>query len=112
MVLSFLGETINIMTLGGLALAVGILVMTPRLRSKTLSGIRRGHTQREPSWKRGANRGSRSGIHALYLHRVLADVLLRVWPAISLFLSPKLFVRHAGVIYLVRTLVPRCDVTC
>jgi len=46
-VLSAIGETINIMTLGGLALAVGILVTMPPLRSRTLieigSWTRQGH---------------------------------------------------------------------
>src|SRR5258708_15462978 len=48
MILSFLGETINIMTLGGLALAVGILVDDATV---TIENIERyfeeGHTQRD-----------------------------------------------------------------
>ena len=36
--LSWLGETLNVMTLGGLALAVGISLMTVLSRSKTLTG--------------------------------------------------------------------------
>jgi len=57
MTLSFLGETINIMTLGGLALAVGILVDAPRLRSKTSSGIsKKACPARCHPGRRGANR--------------------------------------------------------
>src|SRR5260370_482470 len=48
MILSFLGETINIMTLGGLALAVGILVDDATV---TIENIERyfeeGHAQRD-----------------------------------------------------------------
>jgi len=51
MILSFLGETINIMTLGGLALAVGILVDDATV---TIENIERyfeeGHAQRDASW--------------------------------------------------------------
>src|SRR6201981_1189456 len=49
MILSFLGETINVMTLGGLALAVGILVDDATV---TIANIERyfaeGHVQRDP----------------------------------------------------------------
>ncbi len=77
MVLSFLHETINIMTLGGLALAVGILVDDATVddrKHQALSGGRarpaHGH-----SGRRGADRRSRAGLHALHLHRVPAHVL-------------------------------------
>ena len=75
-VLSALGETINIMTLGGLALAVGILVddatvddrkYPPKYRSG--QGNHPGHSGRCV-----ANRGAGAGFHAFDLHRFRADV--------------------------------------
>src|SRR6266404_6218680 len=48
MILSFLGETINIMTLGGLALAVGILVDDATDRSENIARyFEEGHAQRD-----------------------------------------------------------------
>src|SRR5258707_5922288 len=48
MILSFLGEPINIMTFGGLALAVGILVDDATVPNETLERyFEEGHTQRD-----------------------------------------------------------------
>ena len=76
-VLSFLHETINIMTLGGLALAVGILVDDATVDNRKHrpqpgpgQGARAGHPGR-----RRADRRSRAGLHAVHLHRVPAHVL-------------------------------------
>src|SRR4029077_15027801 len=82
-VLSALGETINIMTLGGLALAVGILVddATVALRNITQNahGGDREHQPesrpgqrtraRNPGWC-AADRGADLRIHAVDLHRL------------------------------------------
>ncbi len=77
MVLSFLHQTINIMTLGGLALAVGILVDDATV---TIENIERfmeeGHASacRHPG-RRGADCHTGAGFDPLDLHRVPADVL-------------------------------------
>ena len=74
--LSALGETINIMTLGGLALAVGILVDDATVEIENINrnlahgqGNRAGHS----GW-RAADCRSRVCVHAMYLHRVHPDV--------------------------------------
>ncbi len=76
-VLSFLHETINIMTLGGLALAVGILVDDATVEIENVNrnldegqGMRAGD-----SGRRLADRRSRPGFHALHLYCFPADVL-------------------------------------
>ena len=77
--LSALGETINVMTLGGLALAVGILVddATVTHRKHQLpSGAGQGSRAGDPG-RRAADRGSRLRHAALHLHRVRADVPAR-----------------------------------
>ena len=75
--LSFLGETINIMTLGGLALAVGILVDDATVTIENIERyleegreLRDGHPRR-----RGPDRGPRARLDPLHLHRVPAHVL-------------------------------------
>ena len=76
MVLSFLGQTINIMTLGGLALAVGILVDDATVTIENMERyLEEGHgsARRHPE-RRLADRGSGAGLHAVHLHRVRADV--------------------------------------
>jgi len=70
--LSLLGETINVMTLGGLALAVGILVddatghhREHQLASRAGQGDRARHSRR-----RAADRGAGDRVAALHLHRL------------------------------------------
>jgi multidrug efflux pump subunit AcrB len=80
-VLSFLGETINIMTLGGLALAVGMLVDDATVENRehqSESGSGQGDQAGDPR-RRVANRRSCPGIHAQHLHRVPANVFF--WAA-------------------------------
>jgi len=78
LMLSALGETINIMTLGGLALAVGILGQCHRRHRKhqSLSGTgragRAGH-----SGRRRADRPANPGLDLRHLHCVCTDVLPR-----------------------------------
>ncbi len=74
--LSLAGETLNIMTLGGLALAVGILVDDATVTIENINwhlehgkDVRHRHPRR-----RGADRGARLRLAALHLHRVRADV--------------------------------------
>jgi multidrug efflux pump subunit AcrB len=76
-VLSFLHQTINIMTLGGLALAVGILVDDATV---TIENIER-HLEegaelhdRHPGWC-GADCRPCSGFDVVHLYRLFADVL-------------------------------------
>ena len=74
--LSALGETINIMTLGGLALAVGILVDDATV---TIENIERNFEEGKDlhegdSGRRGADRGAGAGFDAVHLHRVHPDV--------------------------------------
>ena len=76
-VLSALGETINIMTLGGLALAVGILVDDATVEIENINrNIARGQGDRTgDSGRRAADRGPGLRFDAGHLHRVRADVL-------------------------------------
>ena len=73
-VLSALGETINIMTLGGLALAVGILVddATVEIENINRNIARRQGDSKGDSGRRAADRGSGICFHAGHLHRVCA----------------------------------------
>ena len=75
-VLGLLGETINIMTLGGLALAVGILVDDATVTIENIERyLEEGHgAARGDSGRRGANFCAGAGVYALYLHCVSADV--------------------------------------
>ena len=74
--LSALGETINIMTLGGLALAVGILVDDATV---TIENINyhleqgQGRGDRDPG-RSASDRPAGAGLDAVDLHRVRADV--------------------------------------
>ncbi len=76
-ILGCLGQTINIMTLGGLALAVGILVDDATV---TIENIERYLEEGQPAQRRHprrrrADRRSRPRLHPLHLHRLPADVL-------------------------------------
>ena len=76
-VLWMLHETINIMTLGGLALAVGILVDDATVTIENIERyIERGMPLEAGDLRRrGADLGARAGFDAVHLHRVPADVL-------------------------------------
>ena len=82
------GQTLNIMTLGGLALAVGILVDDATVTIENINwhlehgkDVRTRHHGRRPP-----DRAARLCRAALHLHRLRADVLAcRAWPAISSF---------------------------
>ncbi len=100
-ILGLLGETINIMTLGGLALAVGILVDDATV---TIENIERyleegPRAARRHPRRRGADLRSRAGLHALHLHRVPADVLPVGRGALSVrSAGGGRRLRHAGVL--------------
>ena len=76
MVLSFIGQTINIMTLGGLALAVGILVDDATVTIENMERyLEEGYSLRDAILQRRvADRGAGAGLHAVHLYRVRADV--------------------------------------
>ena len=76
-VLSAMQQTINIMTLGGLALAVGILVDDATVTIENIERyLEEGHDLHfRHSRGRGADRGSGAGFDALHLHRLSSDVL-------------------------------------
>ena len=82
--LSALGETLNIMTLGGLALAVGILVDDATVTIENINWhLEQGKDveHRDPR-RRRADRDAGLRLAALHLHRVRADVLpARAWRA-------------------------------
>ncbi len=104
MVLSFLGQTINIMTLGGLALAVGILVDDATV---TIENIERymeeGHRQRDAILDGAAQIAVPALVSTLsHLHRLRADVPAQRRRALSLHAAGgggRL--RHARLLYLV-----------
>ena len=75
-VLGALGETINIMTLGGLALAVGILVDDATVAIENINrNIAEGKEIVQCRFgRRRADRCARPGFHAFDLHRVRTDV--------------------------------------
>ena len=108
-VLSVLGETINVMTLGGLALAVGILVDDATVTIENINYHLEMGKEVEPGdhgW-RAPDRGARHGVAAVHLHCVRADV----WPGWRGRLSVPAAgrgggVRHDGSYVLSRTLVP------
>src|SRR5271167_4495797 len=92
-VLSAIGETINIMTLGGLALAVGILVDDATVRSKTYIATARRNPRR--TWMKLSSTARRKSQHlpssplwrsALCLLRCSCSP---AWHGISLCRSPK-----------------------
>ena len=75
-VLSALGETINVMTLGGLALAVGILVDDATVTIENINWhLEQGKdvAHRDPG-RRPADRDAGLRVAAVHLHRVRADV--------------------------------------
>ena len=83
--LSALGETLNIMTLGGLALAVGILVDDATVEIENIERnlamgkeMRTGH-----SGRRTADRGASVCLDALHLHRIRSHVLPQRGGALS-----------------------------
>ena len=70
------GETINVMTLGGLALAVGILVDDATVTIENINyhlGAGQGHRDRDHG-RRAADRRSGDGFSLVHLHRFRADV--------------------------------------
>ncbi len=99
--LSLLGETINIMTLGGLALAVGILVddATVAIEShQHASGKRRGRRGSDPQ-RCPRDRRAGAGCDALHLHRLRADVLPERRRALSLRAAGRSdLLRHARLL--------------
>ena len=75
-ILSALGETLNLMTLGGLALAVGILVDDATVTIENIDnylGARGKEARRDPQG-REPDRGAGVRFLALHLHRLRADV--------------------------------------
>ena len=77
--LSALGETINIMTLGGLALAVGILVDDATVEIENINRNVDQGKEVEHAILDGAaaDRGAGAGLDHRHLHRLRADVLPR-----------------------------------
>ena len=75
--LSAIGETINVMTLGGLALAIGILVDDATVTIENINWhLEQGKERRRchSGWQSSDRRPS-PGFAAVHLHRVRADVL-------------------------------------
>jgi multidrug efflux pump subunit AcrB len=79
-VLSALGETINIMTLGGLALAVGILVDDATVE---IEKSRKGRRFNRPFLMRTADRGSSLRLDSLHMHCVRSHVFFDGGRAVS-----------------------------
>ena len=77
--LSALGQTINIMTLGGLALAVGILVDDATVTIENINWHLEQGKDVETAILDGAQPDRHAGVRlaALHLHRLRADVLAR-----------------------------------
>ena len=99
--LSFLGETINIMTLGGLALAVGILVddATVEIENTNRNLDEGKEAQAGDSGRRPADRRPRPGLHAVHLHRVRAHVLVERRAPLPLCAAGRSGrLRHAGLV--------------
>ena len=90
--LAALGETLNVMTLGGLALAVGILVDDATVE---IENIHRNLEQGKPIVRAildgaRADRGPGVRLDALHLHRLRAGVLPdRAWRGLSSSRSPR-----------------------
>ena len=77
LLLSVLGETINIMTLGGLALAVGVLVDDATVEIENMQrNVAMGKTfaTSHTRWRPG-NRRTGIRLHGLYQHRICSYVL-------------------------------------
>ena len=75
-VLGFLGETINLMTLGGLALAVGILVDDATVTIENIERYLEQGSDLKEAITEGAGQigGSRHGFHPVHLYRFPAYV--------------------------------------
>jgi multidrug efflux pump subunit AcrB len=70
------GETLNIMTLGGLALAVGILVDDATVTVENINWhLEQGKEVETDPRRRASDRDAGFRLDAVYLHRVRADVL-------------------------------------
>ena len=103
-VLSALGETINIMTLGGLALAVGILVDDATVTIENIERYiwNRASRSKRRSSRRRADCRARVGLHPCHLHRLPAHVLPQRRRAISVRAAGRSGgVRHARLLYAV-----------
>ena len=99
--LSALGETINIMTLGGLALAVGILVDDATVAIENINThLEQGKDARTgDSRRRPADCGARRLSRRLHLHRLRPDVLPHRRRALSVRAAGRSGrVRDAGVV--------------
>ena len=99
--LGFLGQTINIMTLGGLALAVGILVDDATVTIENMERyLEEGDGLTYRNTRRGvADRRSGLGVDPLYLHRLRADVHVGGRGALSIRpAGGSRRVRHARVV--------------
>ncbi len=99
--LSFLHETINIMTLGGLALAVGILVDDATVTIENIERYLEDGYQVYDAILRGcgADCSSGPGLDPVHLHRVPAHVLSERGVALSLRSSGgSCRLRHAGLV--------------
>jgi multidrug efflux pump subunit AcrB len=74
--LAAVGETLNIMTLGGLALAVGILVDDATVTVENINWhLEQGKEVEIDPRRRASDRDAGFRLDAVYLHRVRADVL-------------------------------------
>jgi multidrug efflux pump subunit AcrB len=74
--LSLTGETLNIMTLGGLALAVGILVDDATVTIENINWhLEQGKQVEDAIMDGAADRAARLRVAAVHLHRLRADVL-------------------------------------
>ena len=104
LLLSALGETINIMTLGGLALAVGILVDDATVEIENIERNLAQGKEMKQAILDGASADRRAGlrVHAVHLHRVRAHVLShRRGQAPVRAAGGSGGVRHAGLLFAV-----------
>ena len=100
--LSLIHETINIMTLGGLALAVGILVDDATVTIENIERyLEEGHALHEAILGRcSRNRRARSRVHPLYLHGLPPHVHARRHRALPLHASGRgRGICHAGLLH-------------
>ena len=109
-VLRALGQTLNVMTLGGMALAVGILVDDATVE---IENIHRNLAQKKPLVRAildgaQADRGAGVRLDALHLHRLRARCVFITGAAKSLFVPLAMAVVFAMLTsyFLSRTLVP------
>ena len=102
LLLSALGETINIMTLGGLALAVGILVDDATVEIENIERNLAQGKEMKQAILDGAAADRRAGVrlHAVDLHRVRAHVLPHRRGAVLVCAAGRSRVlRNAGVLF-------------